>query len=421
MAPETRRTTATRFFHSVGANSDHWAFGAGSVEFLFRPLHTRRVLMSKKRKRKIRAELRKNHESRTRQHDLTREFRQHGFDQDESVRAERISGKGELTRKRTVIGEVSDTEDSGLSVQLEVDESVCQQGRVLRVHGLTSVVESDAGAEFRCATRRLLKTLSTDLRNVVAAGDRVWFQPEGAGTGVIERVEPRRGILCRTSKGRQHVIVANVDQLLIVSSAAEPMLKPNLIDRFLVTAEKSCIRPVLCINKIDLVDAADLQPLVGVYGQMGYQVLLVSAKTGMGTARLRRLMIHRHSVIAGQSGVGKSSLLNSVEPNLELRVNAVSADSQKGRHTTTNAQLIPLAAGGYVVDTPGIRQFELWDVIAAEVAGFYRDVRPYVSKCRFPDCTHTHEADCAVKNAVADGKLDVRRYESYCYLFSGDG
>ena len=376
--------------------------------------------MSKKRKRKIRAEFRKKHESRTRQHDLTREFRQHGFDDDESARAERVSGKGQLTRKRTVIGEASDSADAGLSVQLEVDESVCRQGRVLRVHGLSSVVQSDDGAEFRCATRRLLKTLSTDQRHVVAAGDRVWFRPEGADTGFIERVEPRRGVLCRTSKGRQHVIVANVDQLLIVSSAAEPILKPNLIDRFLVTAEKSYIRPVLCINKIDLVDTADLQPLVGVYGQMGYQVLMLSAETGMGVERLRRLMLNRHSVIAGQSGVGKSSLLNSIESDLELRVNTVSADSQKGRHTTTNAQLIPLAAGGYVVDTPGIRQFQLWDVIPAEVAGFFRDVRPYVNKCRFPDCTHRHEADCAVKDAVADGKLDVRRYESFCYLFSGD-
>ena len=376
--------------------------------------------MAKNRKKKIRAEFRKKYESRTRQHDLTREFRRHGFDEDESARDERVSGKGRLTRKRTVIGEAVESDEAGLSVQLEVDESLCQQGRVLSVHGLKSSVQSDSGEVFRCATRRLLKTLSTDQRHVVAAGDRVWFRPEGAGEGFIERIEPRRAVLCRTSKGRQHVIVANVDQLLIVTSAAEPALKPQLIDRFLITAEKSRIKPIICVNKVDLVDPGDLQPLVGVYGQMGYQVLFVSATLGWGMEQLRRLVVDRDSVIAGQSGVGKSSLLNGIEPGLELRVNSVSEDSQKGRHTTTNARLIPLTAGGYVVDTPGIRQFQLWDVIPEEVAGFYRDLRPYVSLCRFPNCTHTHEADCAIKDAVADGKLDVRRYESYCHVFAGD-
>ena len=134
----------------------------------------------------------------------------------------------------------------------------------------------------------------------------------------------------------------------------------------------------------------------------------------------RQVVRDNQSVMAGQSGVGKSSLLNAIEPDLRLRVRTVSTESQKGRHTTTTAQLIPLACGGYVVDTPGIRQFALWDVIPEEVPGFYRDLRPYVSHCRYPDCTHTHEDDCAVKDAVADGRIDERRYESYCHL-SGSG
>ncbi len=125
-------------------------------------------------------------------------------------------------------------------------------------------------------------------------------------------------------------------------------------------------------------------------------------------------------MIAGQSGVGKSSLLNAVDPQLHLRVQAVNVDTQKGRHTTTTARLIPLNSGGYVVDTPGIRQFQLWDVIPAEVAGYFRDLRPYITRCRYPNCSHIHEADCAVKHAVADGRVDVRRYESYCILFEGD-
>jgi len=266
----------------------------------------------------------------------------------------------------------------------------------------------------------VLKSLSTDQRHVLAVGDFVWFRPFGSGEGVVERIEPRHRVLSRTSRGRQHVIVANVDQLLIVSSAAEPVLKPNLIDRLLVTAERSRIRPIICINKVDLVDPAELQPIVGVYGQMGYRVLLVSMVTRFGLERLRHVFKDQATVLAGQSGVGKSSLLNAVEPELNLRVRTVSQDSQKGRHTTTGAQLIPLKCGGYVVDTPGVRQFQLWDVIAEEVAGFYRDVRPWVNHCRYPNCTHIHEDGCAVKDAVADGRLDARRYASYCHLFAGD-
>lgn len=377
-----------------------------------------------KKQRKTRAQFRKNRNTRTRRSDWTQRFEDHGFEEEAPPQAERVSGKGDLTRHRTVRGaEAEDSDEPGLGVRLDVDESVCRTGRVLSVHGLASTVQCEDGQLFQCATRRLLKTLSTEQRHVVAAGDRVMFRPvdgAGSGEGRIERVEPRHGSLCRTARGRQQIIVTNVDQVLIVSSAAEPRLKPNLIDRLLVTAEKGRIRPVLCINKVDLVEAASLQPLVGVYSQMGYEVLLLSAKTGCGVGRLRRVLSGRESVVAGQSGVGKSTLLNAVDETLHLRVSAVSAETQKGRHTTTTARLLPLSCGGYVVDTPGMRQFQLWDVIPEEVAGFYRDLRPYVSLCRFPDCTHTHEADCAVKNAVADGRLDERRYASYCHLRAGE-
>ncbi len=370
-----------------------------------------------KKNRKIRAEFRKNYNSRTRDGDLTRDFSREDVErQEHAPQSERVSGKGSLTRKRTVIGAEFVEGDSGFAVHLDVDTSVCLPGRVLSAHGLASVVEDDQGRLFRCATRRLLKSLSTDQRHVVAAGDRVWFRPTEQKEGFIERVEPRHGLLCRTSRGRQQVMVANVDQLLIIGSAAEPLLKPHLIDRMLITAEKARIRPIICINKIDLIDPVDLQPLIGVYGQMGYQVLVLSAETGFGVERLRRLIANQQSVVAGQSGVGKSSLLNAIQPDLQLRVRTVSDETQKGRHTTTTAVLIPLDCGGYIVDTPGIRQFQLWDVIPEEVAAYFRDLRPFVSHCRFPDCTHTHEDGCAVKDAAADGRLDVRRYESYCQL-----
>jgi ribosome biogenesis GTPase len=268
---------------------------------------------------------------------------------------------------------------------------------------------------------------------VVAAGDRILFRPaqqQGTGSiaadgvmpaGNIERIEPRGTVLSRMVRGKQHVIATNVDQMVIVSSAARPRLKAGLIDRFLISAEKGKLRPVICINKIDLAEAADLQPLVGVFSRMGYTVLLVSATQGHGIDRLRTELNSRASVIVGQSGVGKTSLLNAVEPGLDLRVAAVSEETEKGKHTTTAARLLRLSGStGYVVDTPGVRRFELWDVIPAEVGGFFRDLRPFINRCKFPNCSHRHEADCAVKDAVADGWLDARRYESYCLLFEWD-
>ena len=369
-------------------------------------------------KKKIRTEFRKQHQGRRRDKNLTRKLALDERAEDKLVHSERITGKGELTRKRTIVGVEADPESAGFGVLRDVSRSAVR-GRVLSVHGLSSVVLTEDGRELRCAVRGLLKDLSTDLRHVVVAGDIVYVRPEATGDSLIERIEPRQHILSRMSRGRQQILVANVDQLLIVASAAEPNLKPNLIDRFLVEAERMRIQPIICINKIDLADQADLQPLAGVYGQMGYQVLLVSATTGVGISCLRRLIAGKESVVAGQSGVGKSSLLNVVEPALGLRVGAVSRENEKGKHTTTVARLIPLKMGGYVVDTPGIRQFQLWDIVPEEVAGYYRDIRPYVSLCRYPNCTHTHEASCAVKDAVADNRLDARRYESYCHLRSG--
>lgn len=376
------------------------------------------------KKNKIRADFRKNRSVRTRTTDWTRRYQQHGFEHEATSQGERISGKGELIRRRTIVGnEVDAKETPGLPVLIDVDSSVCRPGRVLSVLGLISMVEDETGELYQCATRRLLKTLNTDQRHVVAAGDRVFIRPvpkSAPKEAIIERVEPRRGCISRAVRGRQQVLVANVDQLIIVTSTVEPRLKPNLIDRLLVAAEKGRVRPLICINKIDLVDPASVQALVGVYAQMGYEVLCVSATTGVGIERLQRRLMGRASVFAGQSGVGKSSLLNAIDPSLQLKVQPVSEENEKGKHTTTTARLIPLKAGGYVVDTPGVRSFQLWDVVRHEVANFFRDLRPYVSLCRFPDCTHTHEDGCAVKNAVADGHMDERRYESYCHLFAGD-
>jgi ribosome biogenesis GTPase len=328
-----------------------------------------------------------------------------------------------------------------------VDAAECLRGRVLRVHGLASVVETDDGRVFRCAVRGLLKSLATDERSVVTTGDVVWVRPareenrrgsrgEGGAEvtpaplhplppspkeeeGFIERVEPRHGVLTRASRRREHVLVANVDQLLIVMSLVQPDLKPHLIDRYLAAAQQGGLKPVLCLNKADLTDAAELQPTVGLYAQLGIPVLLCSARTGFGIDRLREQLRSRATVFSGQSGVGKSSLLNAVQPGLGLAVKTVSEVNQKGRHTTTYAQLIKLNFGGWVVDTPGVRTLALWDARPEEMEGYFPEFRPFVPLCGFPDCTHTHEKDCAVKDAVARRLIVLRRYHSYLGLFHG--
>ena len=372
--------------------------------------------MGKKKGSKQRAAFRKKYQGRVRDRGLTRQF--HDGDRDglaDALHTERVSGKGELTRKRTVAG-VDQPEGNATAG----DGSDLLEGRVMSVHGLKSRVLGTDGQMYDCAVRQVLKSLEIEQRNVVVAGDHVTFRAESPRDGMIERVAPRKGIICRTSRGRQHVLVANVDYLLIIASAARPMLKPGLIDRFLLTAEQCEVSPVVVINKVDLIEAGSLQQVIGVYAAMGYRVLMTSAETGQNVSYLQTLLAGKQTVLAGQSGVGKSSLLNRVQPGLGLAVSEVSEDNHKGRHTTTAAQLIPIEGGGAVFDTPGIRQFQLWDIAAGEVSGLMPDFRPYVSACRYPDCLHLSEDECAVKDAVADGHIDARRYDSYCHLLENE-
>ncbi|HVK07169.1 MAG TPA: ribosome small subunit-dependent GTPase A [Gemmataceae bacterium] len=368
-------------------------------------------------KKKVRVELRKNRTKPPRANEWTRGFQAHGYQDEATAADERVRAKGDLSRYRTIIQD--DGSAGGDDGMPAADLAECRPGRVIRVHGLQSVVETADGTLVRCAVRRLLKSLATDERSIVTTGDRVLFRDAGNGEGMIERVEPRHGVLTRASRRREHVLVANVDQLVIVMSLVEPDLKPHLIDRYLATAQMGDLAPVLCLNKSDLVEHANLQPLIGAYSQLDVPTLLTSARTGEGVDELRALLKDRATVFSGQSGVGKSSLLNAIQPGLSLRVSTVSEVNQKGRHTTTTAELIRLETGGWVVDTPGVRQLQLWDTIPEEVEGFFPEFRPFVALCPFPDCTHTHEQNCAVKRAVDRRQISVRRYHSYMGMFTG--
>lgn len=302
-------------------------------------------------------------------------------------------------------------------------------GLVIRTQSGFFTVQTPQGPII-CTLRGRLKEeyKETDL---VTIGDRVTLEelPVEADTvgGVIVAVEERERVLSRvaprsavgTSAEREQVIIANPDQAVFVFSAARPSPHTRMLDRFLVAAEKAEI-PDICIvvNKMDLVadDAAETLDTFGVYDEIGYPVLYVSAETGAGIQALHDVLIGKISVFTGPSGVGKTSLLNAIEPDLGRRVNAVSDATTKGRHTTRYSELIPFAEGGYVADTPGIRAISPWDVEPDELDGYYVEIAPHVADCKFPDCTHTHEPGCGVLAALARGAISEARYDSYLRL-----
>ncbi|HVJ69634.1 MAG TPA: ribosome small subunit-dependent GTPase A [Caulifigura sp.] len=369
--------------------------------------------MARDDKRKIRVSFRKNRNTRARQNDWTKAREDDAAD---AISSERLSGKGDLTRRRTVV--TSADNPDGLR---DVDLAQCVPGRVLWTVGANhSAVELDDGTVKHCSVRRVLRTRERETRSLVVAGDRVMVRPTEREEGVIERIELRTSTISRMSGRFQQVLTANVDQAVIVVSADDPPLKLGVVDRFLVGAEKGGVRGVVCINKADLVNPVLLQPIAGQYARIGYDVVLVSARLGLGIEELRQRLIGHQSVVAGQSGVGKSSLLNCVQPGLAQRTGGVSEETGKGTHTTRVAELFRLEGGGWVVDTPGIRQLMLWDVARGELEGLFPEFRPYVPDCRFASCSHLVEKDCAVQAAIERGDISPLRYETYTRMFNQD-
>jgi ribosome biogenesis GTPase len=259
--------------------------------------------------------------------------------------------------------------------------------------------------------------------DIAALGDRVHLRVQPDGSGVIDEVEPRRRAITRLDprpRGTyQQVLLANPDQALFVFACAHPEPRLRMLDRFLVIAEKQGVPAVVVANKLDLVTKKGAQEKFGMYEQAGYPVLYVSAKTSAGVEELERCMLGKISVLAGPSGSGKSSLLNTIRPGLALEVSEIGAVN-KGQHTTVVRQLYSLGDGRtYVADTPGWRSLALWDTEPEELDGYFPEIKPLVGKCKFSDCSHVHEAGCAVRAAVANGQIHAERYESYVRLRFG--
>lgn len=264
----------------------------------------------------------------------------------------------------------------------------------------------------------------------VAVGDAVRIIETGAGAGQIVSIEPRRNHLSRPTAtpmpgahAFEQIIAANVDQVVPVFAAAEPAPKWGLLDRYLVMAEAAGVPAAICITKLDLAQdenglvEADLLQVVEDYRQAGYPVLLASANSGTGLDAVRDSLSGRMSVLMGKSGVGKTSLLNALQPGLGLRVNAVSQITGKGRHTTTHLEMFELDFGGAILDTPGVREFGLWDISEEELPGCFPEMRPYLGQCRFGlNCRHDEEPGCAVRKAVTAGQISPRRWQSYLHL-----
>ena len=277
------------------------------------------------------------------------------------------------------------------------------------------------GQSLLCRLRGSLSAQETGFTNVVAVGDEVVVAQDGAERGTVEAVLPRRCVLARPDVFYPHlqqVIVANADQLLIVASWREQAIWLELIDRYLITAERYRLLPLICVNKTDLAeDAAVCRKTMQPYLDMGYRVIFTSAFSGEGIGELRQLLCGQTTVLAGLSGVGKSSLLMAVQPGLQLRIAAVSQVHHEGRHTTAQVHLLKLAMGGFVADTPGIREFGLSGLRRGELASFYPEIVAAARGCRFNDCAHIQEAGCAVQIAVQQGRVAATRYHSYQKIY----
>ena len=260
--------------------------------------------------------------------------------------------------------------------------------------------------------------------DLAAIGDHVRVTVLEDGTGVIEEVEERKQAIVRLDprpQGEyQQILLANADQAVFVFACAHPDPKLRMLDRFLVIAEKQEIPAVIVANKVDLVGQERATELFGHYPTLGYPVIYASAKSGQGVEGLRATLTGKVSALVGPSGVGKSSLLNAMQPGLGLEVNEISQAVNKGKHTTVVREMFPLAGGGYVADTPGWKSLALWDTEPEEIDGYFPELRGLVAHCQFSDCTHIHEPGCAVLDAVEKGAVRSERYDSYLRLRAGE-
>ncbi|HEU5199328.1 MAG TPA: ribosome small subunit-dependent GTPase A [Ktedonobacterales bacterium] len=328
---------------------------------------------------------------------------------------------------------ISTSETSAIPETVLVEGIILDGGRgIYRVETAAGLLNCTIRGRLRkqleypisASAHKRVKKATVKVHDPVAVGDKVRVLPTGGNGGVIEEVIARaNGAFTRLDpqKGQGKIrSVSGIDQMIAVFAAREPSPHLRMLDRFLVLAEAQNLAALICINKVDLGLEPWLEERLAVYRAIGYPVTLTSVAEGLGIEELRGTLAGRTSALLGPSGVGKSSLLNALEPELGLRVSAVSASTNKGRHTTTSTRMVALqGTGGYIADTAGIRELSLGSLAEGRLDWCFPEFRPYLRACHHSDCSHLHEPSCAVRAALAEGQLDTERYDSYCRLLGG--
>lgn len=301
------------------------------------------------------------------------------------------------------------------------------EGLVTKSTGSWYQVLTDDGQKYDCRIKGIFRTKGITTTNPIAVGDRVDFELEPEqGTGVITKLHPRKNYIIRKSinlSKQAQIIAANLDQALLIVTLASPRTSLGFIDRFLVTAEAYDIPAGLVFNKLDLFSDEGLEILAdykSIYENIGYPCYEVSALNGTNIDQVSAIIKGKMTLFSGHSGVGKSSLINALVPELQLRTTQISEWHDKGVHTTTFAEIFELPQGGYIIDTPGIRELGVIDIEKNELSHFFPEMRALLNQCRFNSCRHINEPGCAVIKAVEDGEIELSRYESYLSIYNGN-
>ncbi len=302
-----------------------------------------------------------------------------------------------------------------------------QKGLVIRSTGSWYDVRDQEGEVWQCRLKGKFKIQGLKVTNPIAVGDRVkWeIEDESRGTGIISEIEDRDNYIVRASvhkTAHAHILAANVDQAVVIATLTFPRTSLGFIDRMLVTAESFRIPAVIVFNKQDLFDdeiKAYQQQLIDLYQGIGYECFTTSVVSGEGIEQFKEILKNKVSVLAGHSGVGKSSLVNAIAPHLDLRTNEVSSFANKGVHTTTFAEMFELDDESFIIDSPGIKELGLSNTEKEEISHYFPEMRERLNECRFHNCLHIDEPKCAVKDAVENGEIALSRYESYLSMAGG--
>jgi ribosome biogenesis GTPase / thiamine phosphate phosphatase len=293
-------------------------------------------------------------------------------------------------------------------------------GKVLKSTRNHYLVKTDS-AILTCIVRGRVVGSGLSEHSAVKVGDDVRVELITPAEGAIQEILPRRSKLSRAVEGkayREHLIAVNIDQMIIIMSVKQPGFKSGLLDRYLVIAEKNGLKSIICLNKIDLADKSGFKQIASQYQKLNYPFHFTSVVTGEGMEEFKSFLEGKVSVLVGHSGVGKSSMIQKIEPAIDLKVADISQKTNKGKHSTTYVELFPLSFGGYLMDTPGIRELGLWDIYQNELKQYFTEFAKFERSCQFNDCQHLKEPGCAVKKALEKGKISGERYKNYCNIQS---